>query len=115
MGGQTALNCALALESAGVLEKYKVEMIGANADTIDKAEDRSRFVQAMNKIGLESPRAGIAHSMEEAWKPYKRLGLSCHHSPLIHHGRSGGGIAYNKEEFEEICQRGLDMSPTREL
>ncbi len=115
MGGQTALNCALALESAGVLAKYKVEMIGANADTIDKAEDRSRFVQAMNKIGLESPRAGIAHSMEEAWAVQKDLGFPAIIRPSFTMGGSGGGIAYNKEEFEEICQRGLDMSPTREL
>ena len=115
MGGQTALNCALGLESAGVLEKYGVEMIGANADTIDKAEDRDRFDQAMKKIGLECPRAGIAHSMEEAREVQKDLGFPCIIRPSFTMGGTGGGIAYNKEEFEEICTRGLDLSPTSEL
>ena len=115
MGGQTALNCALGLESAGVLEKFGVEMIGANADTIDKAEDRSRFDQAMKKIGLECPRAGIAHSMEEAREVQKELGFPCIIRPSFTMGGTGGGIAYNKEEFEEICTRGLDLSPTNEL
>jgi carbamoyl-phosphate synthase large subunit len=115
MGGQTALNCALGLESAGVLEKFGVEMIGANADTIDKAEDRSRFDQAMKKIGLECPRAGIAHSMEEAREVQKELGFPCIIRPSFTMGGTGGGIAYNKEEFEEICTRGLDLSPTSEL
>ncbi|MFL0808006.1 MAG: carbamoyl-phosphate synthase large subunit [Oceanobacter sp.] len=115
MGGQTALNCALGLESAGVLEKFGVEMIGANADTIDKAEDRSRFDQAMKKIGLECPRAGIAHTMEEAREVQKELGFPCIIRPSFTMGGTGGGIAYNKEEFEEICTRGLDLSPTSEL
>jgi carbamoyl-phosphate synthase large subunit len=115
MGGQTALNCALGLEKAGVLEKFGVEMIGANADTIDKAEDRDRFDQAMKKIGLECPRAGIAHSMEEAREVQKGLGFPCIIRPSFTMGGTGGGIAYNKEEFEEICTRGLDLSPTNEL
>ncbi|WP_430461812.1 carbamoyl-phosphate synthase large subunit [Thalassolituus sp. LLYu03] len=115
MGGQTALNCALGLEAAGVLEKFGVEMIGANADTIDKAEDRNRFDKAMKKIGLECPRAGIAHSIEEAREVQKTLGFPCIIRPSFTMGGSGGGIAYNKEEFEEICARGLDLSPTNEL
>src|SRR5690554_6727535 len=115
MGGQVALNCALELESAGVLEKYGVEMIGANADTIDKAEDRERFIEAMNNIGLESPRSGIAHSMKEAWEVQQSLGFPCIIRPSFTMGGSGGGIAYNRDEFEEICQHGLEMSPTREL
>ena len=115
MGGQTALNCALGLEAAGVLEKYGVEMIGANADVIDKAEDRNRFDQAMKKIGLECPRAGIAHTMAEAWEVQKGLGFPCIIRPSFTMGGTGGGIAYNKEEFEEICTRGLDLSPTSEL
>ena len=115
MGGQTALNCALGLEAAGVLEKYGVEMIGANADVIDKAEDRNRFDQAMKKIGLECPRAGIAHNMAEAWEVQKGLGFPCIIRPSFTMGGTGGGIAYNKEEFEEICTRGLDLSPTSEL
>ncbi|EAT12713.1 carbamoyl-phosphate synthase large subunit [Bermanella marisrubri] len=115
MGGQTALNCALGLEKAGVLEKYGVEMIGANADTIDKAEDRDRFDKAMKKIGLECPKASIAHTMEEAWEVQKDLGFPCIIRPSFTMGGSGGGIAYNKEEFEEICTRGLDLSPTNEL
>ncbi|MFB9886629.1 carbamoyl-phosphate synthase large subunit [Balneatrix alpica] len=115
MGGQTALNCALALEREGVLAKFGVEMIGANADTIDKAENRDRFDVAMRKIGLECPRASIAHSMEEAWKVQEDIGFPCIIRPSFTMGGSGGGIAYNKEEFEEICLRGLDMSPTNEL
>ncbi|MGB1092032.1 MAG: carbamoyl-phosphate synthase large subunit, partial [Oceanobacter sp.] len=115
MGGQTALNCALGLESAGVLKEFGVEMIGANADTIDKAEDRDRFDKAMKAIGLECPRAGIAHSMEEAREVQKELGFPCIIRPSFTMGGSGGGIAYNKEEFEEICTRGLDLSPTNEL
>ena len=115
MGGQTALNCALGLESAGVLEKFGVEMIGANADTIDKAEDRDRFDKAMKAIGLECPRAGIAHSIEEAREVQKGLGFPCIIRPSFTMGGTGGGIAYNKEEFEEICTRGLDLSPTNEL
>lgn len=115
MGGQTALNCALDLERHGVLAKYGVEMIGANADTIDKAEDRSRFDQAMKAIGLECPRSGIAHSLEEAYQVLDKVGFPCIIRPSFTMGGTGGGIAYNKEEFEEICNRGLDLSPTNEL
>ncbi|NLD15801.1 MAG: carbamoyl-phosphate synthase large subunit [Gammaproteobacteria bacterium] len=115
MGGQTALNCALALEREGVLEKFGVEMIGANADTIDKAEDRSRFDQAMRDIGLECPRSGIAHSMDEAYGVLDQVGFPCIIRPSFTMGGTGGGIAYNREEFEDICSRGLELSPTREL
>tara|TARA_R110002072_G_C7976868_1_gene535597 strand:- start:5348 stop:8557 length:3210 start_codon:yes stop_codon:yes gene_type:complete len=115
MGGQTALNCALDLEREGVLEKYTVEMVGANADTIDKAEDRERFDKAMKAIGLETPRSAIAHSMEEALQVQTQLGFPCIIRPSFTMGGSGGGIAYNKEEFVEICERGLDLSPTNEL
>ncbi|MBW8186338.1 carbamoyl-phosphate synthase large subunit [Shewanella nanhaiensis] len=115
MGGQTALNCALELESKGVLEEFNVEMIGATADAIDKAEDRSRFDQAMKAIGLECPRAGIAHSMDEANAVVAELGFPCIIRPSFTMGGSGGGIAYNKEEFEEICSQGLELSPTSEL
>ncbi|WP_415886772.1 carbamoyl-phosphate synthase large subunit [Neptuniibacter sp. QD37_6] len=115
MGGQTALNCALDLEREGVLEKHGVEMIGANADTIDKAEDRDRFDKAMKAIGLECPRAAIAHSMEEALQVQAQLGFPCIIRPSFTMGGTGGGIAYNKEEFIEICERGLDLSPTTEL
>lgn len=115
MGGQTALNCALALEREGILEKFGVEMIGANADTIDKAEDRSRFDKAMRDIGLECPRSGIAHSMEEAYGVLDQVGFPCIIRPSFTMGGTGGGIAYNREEFEEICSRGLELSPTREL
>ena len=115
MGGQTALNCALDLEREGVLAKFGVEMIGANADTIDKAEDRSRFDKAMKSIGLACPRSGIAHSMEEANAVLEKLGFPCIIRPSFTMGGTGGGIAYNREEFEEICARGLDLSPTKEL
>ena len=115
MGGQTALNCALDLEKHGVLAEFGVEMIGANADTIDKAENRERFDQAMKNISLECPRAEIAHTMEEAWDVQSRLGFPCIIRPSFTMGGTGGGIAYNKEEFEEICTRGLDLSPTNEL
>ena len=115
MGGQTALNCALDLEREGVLAEFGVEMIGANADTIDKAEDRSRFDKAMKKIGLECPRAAIAHSIEEAQQVQAQLGFPCIIRPSFTMGGSGGGIAYNTEEFIEICERGLDLSPTNEL
>jgi carbamoyl-phosphate synthase large subunit len=115
MGGQTALNCALDLEREGVLEKYNVEMVGANADTIDKAEDRERFDKAMKAIGLDTPRSAIAHSMEEALQVQGQLGFPCIIRPSFTMGGSGGGIAYNKEEFVEICERGLDLSPTSEL
>lgn len=115
MGGQTALNCALELEAKGVLAEFNVEMIGATADAIDKAEDRSRFDKAMKSIGLECPRAGIAHSMEEAYGVLEQVGFPCIIRPSFTMGGSGGGIAYNKEEFEEICSQGLDLSPTKEL
>ena len=115
MGGQTALNCALDLERQGLLAKYGVEMIGANADTIDKAEDRDRFDKAVHNIGLETPRASMAHSMEEAFQVLDHIGLPCIIRPSFTMGGSGGGIAYNREEFEEICQRGLSLSPTNEL
>lgn len=115
MGGQTALNCALALEKHGVLAKYNVEMIGANADTIDKAENRERFDECMKKIGLECPRSGIAHSLEEAWEVQAKVGFPCIIRPSFTMGGTGGGIAYNPEEFEEICTKGLESSPTHEL
>ncbi|OOF22291.1 carbamoyl phosphate synthase large subunit [Salinivibrio sp. IB574] len=115
MGGQTALNCALDLERHGVLAEFGVEMIGATADAIDKAEDRHRFDEAMRSIGLECPRAGIAHSMDEAYKVLDEVGFPCIIRPSFTMGGTGGGIAYNKEEFEEICERGLDLSPTNEL
>lgn len=115
MGGQTALNCALELERHGVLEKYKVEMLGANADAIDKAEDRSRFDKAMKDIGLACPRSAIAHSMEEAYEVLEEIGFPAIIRPSFTLGGSGGGIAYNREEFQEICERGLDLSPTKEL
>ena len=115
MGGQTALNCALDLEKHGVLEKYGVEMIGATADAIDKAEDRDRFDKAMKAIGLETPRAETAHSMDEAHDVLSRIGFPCIIRPSFTMGGTGGGIAYNKEEFDEICLRGLDLSPTNEL
>ena len=115
MGGQTALNCALDLVREGVLEKFNVEMIGADRDAIDKAEDRDRFKQAMEKIGLDMPRAAVAHSLEEAWQVQAQVGYPTVIRPSFTMGGSGGGIAYNKEEFVEICERGLDLSPTKEL
>ncbi|EDQ00503.1 carbamoyl-phosphate synthase large subunit [Shewanella benthica] len=115
MGGQTALNCALELESKGVLKEFNVEMIGATADAIDKAEDRGRFDKAMKAIGLECPRAGFAHTMAEAFAVQETLGFPCIIRPSFTMGGSGGGIAYNIEEFEEICTQGLDLSPTSEL
>jgi len=115
MGGQTALNCALDLAREGVLEQYGVEMIGANRDAIDKAEDRDRFRHAMRKIGLDMPRSAIAHSMEEALQVQAQIGFPTIIRPSFTLGGSGGGIAYNKEEFIEICERGLDLSPTNEL
>ncbi|MEE2730939.1 MAG: carbamoyl-phosphate synthase large subunit [Pseudomonadota bacterium] len=115
MGGQTALNCALDLAKHGVLEQFDVELIGATQDAIDKAEDRERFDKAMKSIGLETPRAQIAHSMEEALQVLDVLGFPCIIRPSFTMGGSGGGIAYNREEFIEICERGLDLSPTNEL
>lgn len=115
MGGQTALNCALDLVREGVLEKYSVEMIGATRDAIDRAEDREKFRQLMIHIGLDMPRSAIAHSMEEAIQVQARLGYPAIIRPSFTMGGSGGGIAYNREEFEEICTRGLELSPTHEL
>ncbi len=115
MGGQTALNCALDLAKHGVLEKYSVEMIGASRDAIDKAEDREKFKLAMTEIGLASARSAIAHSMEEALQVQQVMGFPTVIRPSFTMGGSGGGIAYNREEFVEICERGLEASPTREL
>lgn len=115
MGGQTALNCALDLARNGVLEKYGVELIGAKEAAIEKAEDRQLFDQAMKKIGLETPNSRIVHSMEEAKQIPEELGYPLVVRPSFTMGGSGGGIAYNREEYEEICLRGLDLSPTSEL
>ncbi|MCC6609409.1 MAG: carbamoyl-phosphate synthase large subunit [Burkholderiales bacterium] len=115
MGGQTGLNCALDLAKHGVLEKYGVEMIGARREAIDKAEDREKFKEAMQRIGLECPRASLAHSLEEAQQIQAAIGFPVVIRPSFTLGGSGGGIAYNREEFLGICERGLDASPTREL
>ncbi|MGZ5050804.1 MAG: carbamoyl-phosphate synthase large subunit [Methylobacter sp.] len=115
MGGQTALNCALDLDANGVLEKYGVEMIGATKEAIKKAEDRELFNQAMRKIGYEVARSKIAHTMEEAMAAQQEVGYPTVIRPSFTMGGSGGGIAYNKEEFVEICERGLYLSPTNEL
>jgi carbamoyl-phosphate synthase large subunit len=115
MGGQTALNSALDLVREGVLEKYGVEMIGASREAIDKAEDRDLFRQAMRKIGLDMPRSAVAHSLEEAQQVQAQIGYPTIIRPSFTMGGSGGGIAYNPDEFIEICERGLDLSPTNEL
>ena len=115
MGGQTALNCALDLVREGVTSAYGVELIGASQDAIDKAEDRERFIRAMDRIGLETPRSAIAHSLEEALQVQSRIGFPCIIRPSFTLGGSGGGVAYNRDEFTEICRRGLDLSPTNEL
>ncbi len=115
MGGQTALNCALDLAKHGVLEKYNVELIGANEEAINKAEDRDLFDKAMKRIGLETPKSKIVHSMEEAVSVPEEFGFPVIIRPSYTMGGSGGGIAYNQQEFEEICLRGLDLSPTNEL
>jgi carbamoyl-phosphate synthase large subunit len=122
MGGQTALNCALDLHKQGVLARYDVEMIGANEAAIEKAEDRLKFKDAMTLIGLDSARSGIAHSLDEAWAVQRRItaetggaGFPMVIRPSFTLGGTGGGIAYNPEEFEEICKRGIDLSPTHEL
>ena len=115
MGGQTALNCALDLAREGVLEKFGVEMIGASREAIDKAEDRDQFREAMFKIDLDMPRAAVAHSMEEALQVQAQVGFPTVIRPSFTMGGSGGGIAYNKEEFADICERGLELSPTNEL
>ena len=122
MGGQTALNCALELAKHGVLARFGVELIGAREEAIDKAEDRQKFKHAMTRIGLESARSGVAHSMDEAWQMQARIaeqvggiGYPVVIRPSFTLGGTGGGIAYNPEEFETICRRGLEASPTREL
>jgi carbamoyl-phosphate synthase large subunit len=115
MGGQTALNCALDLHRHGVLDRYQVELIGASPEAIDKAEDRLKFKDAMTKIGLGSARSGIAHSLEAAQAVQQTLGYPVIIRPSFTLGGTGGGIAYNLEEFLEICRRGLDLSPTHEL
>lgn len=115
MGGQTALNCALDLDRQGILTEFAVEMIGATREAIDKAEDREKFRQLMKKIGLDTPRSVIAHSLEEALQVQAQLGFPTIIRPSFTLGGSGGGIAYNREEFEEICTRGLQLSPTHEL
>src|SRR5690242_19726722 len=115
MGGQTALNCALDLVREGVLEKYGVELIAASREAIDMAEDRELFRHAMRDIGLATPRAGIAHNLEEAWQVQEEVGFPTIIRPSFTLGGSGGGIAYNRDEFEDIVTRGLDMSPTNEV
>jgi carbamoyl-phosphate synthase large subunit len=115
MGGQTALNCALDLERHGILKKHQVEMIGASKESIDKAEDRELFRSAMLKIGLDMPKAAIAHNIEDAHEVQEIVGFPTIIRPSFTMGGTGGGIAYNKEQFVEICERGLDLSPTNEL
>ncbi|MBA58995.1 MAG: carbamoyl phosphate synthase large subunit [Gammaproteobacteria bacterium] len=115
MGGQTALNCALDLTREGVLQKFNVELIGASKESIDKAEDRQQFDQVIKSIGLETPRSAIAHSLEEARQVQAALGFPCVIRPSFTLGGSGGGVAYNQEDFETICSRGLELSPTKEL
>ena len=115
MGGQTALNCALDLHRHGVLDKYGVELIGARPEAIEKAEDRQKFKQAMESIGLGSARSAIAHSMDEAWEAQRDIGFPVIIRPSFTLGGTGGGIAYNAEEFETICKTGLELSPTNEL
>ncbi|MCK6371880.1 MAG: carbamoyl phosphate synthase large subunit, partial [Gammaproteobacteria bacterium] len=115
MGGQTALNCALDLAREGVLAKHDVEMIGASQQAIDTAEDRELFKNAMQEIGLECPRASVAHTLEAALKIQPDIGFPIVIRPSFTLGGSGGGIAYNRDEFEEIVSRGLEASPTSEV
>ena len=115
MGGQTGLNTALTLAKKGVLEKYGVELIGASREAIDKAEDRELFDKTMKSIGIETPTSGIAHSMDDAFAVQKEIGFPCIIRPSFTLGGTGGGVAYNIQEFEEICKKGLDLSPTNEL
>src|SRR5438105_6364162 len=115
MGGQTALNCALDLAREGVLNKFDVELIGATKKAIDKAEDREKFKAAMTRIGLASARSGIAHNLEQALDVQADIGFPAVIRPSFTLGGTGGGIAYNKDEFVEMCKRGLDLSPTHEL
>src|SRR6201999_607227 len=114
MGGQTALYTALALERSGVLAKYGVKMIGARAEVIDKAEDRQKFRDAMDHLGLESPKSKVAHTLDEALAAQGLVGLPAIIRPSFTLAGTGGGIAYNLEEFREIVERGLDLSPTHE-
>ena len=115
MGGQTALNCSLDLNRHGVLKKYDVELIGASCEANDKAEDRELFDNAMTTIGLETPQHGMAHNMEQAYEALEKVGFPCIIRPSFTLGGTGGGIAYNREEFDDICARGLELSPTNEL
>src|SRR5258706_2382383 len=115
MGGQTALNCALDLARENVLEKFGVELIGASREAIDKAEDREKFKQAMERIGLACPRSTLAHSMEEALQVQVGIGFPVVIRPSFTLGGTGGGIAYNREEFVAICERGLEASPPHRL
>src|SRR5690606_10251076 len=122
MGGQTALNCALDLARHGVFEKYGAEMIGANAEAIEKAEDRQKLKDAMDRIGLEPAKSGVPHTMDEAWAVQREIaeytggsGFPVVIRPSFPLGGTGGGIAYNSEEFATICRRGLEASPTSEL
>ena len=115
MGGQTGLNTALTLAKEGVLEKYGVELIGASREAIDKAEDRELFDKTMKSIGIDTPTSGIAHSMDDAFAVQKEIGFPCIIRPSFTLGGTGGGVAYNIQEFEEICKKGLDLSPTNEL
>ncbi|MCI1395702.1 MAG: ATP-grasp domain-containing protein, partial [Acetobacter peroxydans] len=115
MGGQTALNTAMALHASGFLEKHGVELIGAKADVIDRAEDRQKFRETMDAIGIESPRSLIAHTMAEAHEALREIGFPAIIRPSFTMGGSGGGIAYNREEFDQIVASGLDASPTTEV
>ena len=115
MGGQTGLNTALSLAKHGVLKKFNVELIGAKREAIDKAEDRELFDKTMKSIGIETPRSGIAHSMQDAYDVQKDIGFPCIIRPSFTLGGTGGGVAYNTKEFEEICKKGLSLSPTNEL
>src|SRR5206468_1542514 len=115
MGGQTALNTALALFKDGTLDRLGIELIGANAQAIEKAEDRLKFREAMDRIGLESPRSAIAHSFEEALTALEMIGLPSIIRPSFTLGGTGGGIAYNRDEFEAIVRGGLEASPTTEV
>jgi carbamoyl-phosphate synthase large subunit len=115
LGGQTALNTAMALHKHGILQKYNVEMLGAKPDVIDKAEDRQKFKDAMHKLGIAVPASVVVHSQAEALEARDRIGLPCVLRPSFTMGGTGGGIAYNKEEYQELIARGLDMSPTCEV
>ena len=112
MGGQTALNCALDLNREGVLDKYNVELIGASVEAIDKAEDRQLFKEAMSKIGLSTPKSLVVHDMDQAKIAQKEIGFPTIIRPSFTLGGTGGGIAYNREEFLDLCEHGLDTSPT---